>query len=184
MDKKNPVKLFLSEFETYLGAILFIIIMLLLFVQVISRYVFQHAFTWAEELSTALFVWMTYACICAAVPKRKHLRIDALLNAVPFKVKRVMLIVDDVIFIAFNTYLWVPYITLLRNMSTSVTPLLRIPRVALYISIPVMLTLTSVRLIFDIVRLLKEEEAKLGASKPVLDLDAMEKEWEEKCRQQ
>lgn len=181
---KEKIKNIIVNLDTYLGAATFVGIMFLLFAQVVSRYVFKHAWTWAEELATSLFVWMTYFCISSAVTSRKHLRIDALLNVLPFKVKRALLIVDNVIFIAFNTYLWIPFINLMNNLGNSVTPLLRIPKKCLYIAIPVMLTVATVRLIFDTIRLVKEEEKKLGASKPTLDLDAMEKEWEEKCQRQ
>lgn len=89
MDRENKDwKKFLVNIDQYISAILFIVIMVLLFLQVVSRYVFHHSFTWTEELSILLFVWMTYTGVSSAVTYRKNLRIDALLNVVPFKVKK------------------------------------------------------------------------------------------------
>ena len=46
MDKENKDwKKFLVNIDQYISAILFIVIMVLLFLQVVSRYVFHHSFT-------------------------------------------------------------------------------------------------------------------------------------------
>ena len=104
-------------------------------------------------------------------------RIDALLEAVPFKVKKAMLIISDVIFMAFNV--WISYIyvdKLIPTMGRGVTSLLRIPKKFLYAIIPVMLMVTCIRLVQNIIRLSKESPKELGASKPVIDIDALEAE--------
>ncbi len=166
----------LNNFEIYIGTVLFIIIMFLLFLQVVSRFVFRHSFTWTEELAIALSVGMVYCGVSGAVTHRKHLRIDALLEAVPFKVKKALLIISDVIFIAFNFYASYLYLTIIKNLRMSATSLLRIPKRYLYAIIPIMLTVTSVRIVFDIMKLVKETPQTLGASKPVIDTDALEAE--------
>lgn len=95
MDKKKfDLKNFIVNIDQYISAVLFIIIMFLLFLQVVSRYVFHHSFTWTEELSIILFVWMTYLGVSSAVTYRKNLRIDALLNVLPFKAKKTLLIIQ------------------------------------------------------------------------------------------
>ncbi len=166
----------LNNFEIYIGTVLFIIIMFLLFLQVVSRFVFRHSFTWTEELAVALSVGMVYCGVSGAVTYRKHLRIDALLEAVPFKAKKALLIISDLIFIGFNFYVAYLYTTIIKNLRMSATSLLRIPKRYLYAIIPVMLAVTSVRIVFDILKLIKETPQTLGASKPVIDTDALEAE--------
>ena len=181
MDKKGfDWKKFFVNIDQYISAILFIIIMVLLFMQVVSRYVFRHSFTWTEELSILLFVWMTYMGVSSAVTYRKNLRIDALLDVVPFKVKKAMLIISDIIFIIFNIYLIFPFLELIKSIGTSVTPILGIPKAITYWLIPVILVITCIKLIADIRKLIGEDEKRLGASKPSIDLDAMEREYLEK----
>lgn len=178
MGKKNfDWKHFVVNLDQYISAILFIVIMFLLFLQVVTRYVTGKSATWTEELSILLFVWMTYLGVSSAVTYRKNLRIDALLDAVPFKVKKVLLILADVVFIAFNIYLIFPFLQLIKTIGTSVTPILGIPKAITYWLIPVILVITSVKLIFDILRLAGEDEKRLGASKPAIDLDALEAEY-------
>lgn len=181
MEKKSfDWKKFILNIDQYISAALFIAIMLLLFVQVVSRYIFGHSFTWCEELSILLFVWMTYMGVSSAVTYRKNLRIDALLDVVPFKVKKGMLITSDVIFIAFNIYLIFPFLQLIETIGSSKTPLLGIPKAITYWLIPVILVVSSLKLVLDIGKLLREDEKTLGASKPSVDLAACEEEYKRK----
>ena len=124
MEKKEfDWKKFIVNIDQYVSAVLFIVIMVLLFLQVVTRYVFRHSFTWTEELSVLLFVWMTYMGVSSAVTYRKNLRIDALLDVVPFRVKKLLLIISDVIFILFNLYLIVPFVELIGSIGGSRTPI-------------------------------------------------------------
>lgn len=175
--KKFDSRKFFTNIDQYVSAVIFIVIMLLLFLQVVSRYIFGHSFTWTEELSVLLFVWMTYLGVSSAVTHRKNLRIDALLNAVPFKAKKVLLILSDIIFIVFNIFLIFPFVQLIGTIGASKTPILGIPKAITYWLIPVILVISSVKLVFDIIRLAKEDEKRLGASKPSIDLDALEQEY-------
>lgn len=181
MEKKSfNWKTFITNIDQYVSAILFIVIMCLLFLQVVSRYVFKHSFTWTEELSILLFVWMTYLGVSSAVTHRKNLRIDALLDVVPFKVKKTLLILGDVIFIIFNIYLIFPFIELIGSIGTSRTPILGIPKAITYWLIPVILVISSIKLVFDIIKLFHEDAKRLGASKPSIDLEGCEREYQER----
>lgn len=87
---------FINRFELYIGCVLFLAMMVLLTIQVVTRY-FGHAITWTEELSCIMLVWMSYLGFAGAITSRKHLRIDAFINSRPFKVKKVMLIISNII---------------------------------------------------------------------------------------
>ena len=111
MEKKEfDWKKFIVNIDQYVSAVLFIVIMVLLFLQVVTRYVFRHSFTWTEELSVLLFVWMTYMGVSSAVTYRKNLRIDALLDVVPFRVKKLLLIISKAI-----TYWLIPAILVISS---------------------------------------------------------------------
>ena len=131
-----------------------------------------------EEFATIMFVWMIYLAISAAVTYRKHLRIDFLLDMMPFKVKKVMLIISNVIFALFNVYISVIMFNVIKLLGAST--MLKIPQQLVYIVIPISLLLTVIRLIQDTIKLAKESEENLGASKPSMDLDACEREWNAK----
>jgi len=49
---------FFSSFETTLASVLVVVLTILLFVQIINRYVFQTSLVWVEEIARISFVWM------------------------------------------------------------------------------------------------------------------------------
>lgn len=180
MKDKTTVQTIFNEFEIYAGTAVFLVLTVLLTVQVVSRYLFNHAITWAEELAVILFVWLIYLGVAGAITHRKHLRIDAVINAVPFRVKRVLLILDNLITFGFCAYVIFPFSQLILNLMSSgtVTSLLRLPKWVIYSIVPFCLMLTCVRLVQDTVKLTRENETELGASKPTIDIAALEAQAE------
>lgn len=87
---KKDWKYILNQFESYIGAALFIAICILMLVQIISRYLLGNAITWAEELATLMFVPMIYCGFASAVTNRKHISIEAVQFFAPFKVRKAM----------------------------------------------------------------------------------------------
>lgn len=185
MKNESLAKKMLNHFEVYAGAGIFIIMTILLFVQVVTRYCFGHAVTWAEEVATILFVWMVYLGVAAAVLSRKHLKIDAFVEMLPFKAKKTLLIISNVIFLAFSLYIIFPMMSLVNNYAakSAASPILKIPKALSYVVMPLCFLLTAIRLVQEIIRLSKEKEKELGVSKPIIDIAALEKEAEELARQ-
>lgn len=179
-EDKMSLKTFLNNIELYLGTICFIIITIMLTLQVISRYILRSSFTWMEEFATIMFVWMIYFGVSAAVTKRKHLRIDFILDMVPFKVKKAMLIISNIVFAVFNVYISTIMVDIINLMGNSKTTMLHWPQWLVYAIIPISLILSVVRLVQDSIRLYKEDESNLGISKPSMDLDACEAIYREK----
>lgn len=179
-DGKFDLKTFLNNIELYIATVCFFALTVLLSLQVVSRYAFKHSFTWMEELATIMFVWMIYLGISAAVTYRKHLRIDFVLDMVPFKVKRIMLIISNVVFAAFNVYISIVMMDVIRLLGSSVTTMLRVPQYMVYCIIPFSLVLSSIRLVQDTIKLTRENQSELGFSKPSLDLASCEREFQDK----
>lgn len=177
MRYKKPFLQIINSFEIYVGVGLFIIITVLLTVQVFTRYVMGHSLAWSEELAQIMFVWMLYCGIAAAVRKRKFLRIDFVLERVPFKIKRMLLIFDNIVQGVFNIFMIGPMAIIIEGFKNSKTSLLHIPKRYCYIIIPIMLTLTTIRIVQEIWVLAHESERTLGASEPLIDLDAAEQEY-------
>lgn len=180
MDEKKKTggidwKYWLNEWESHLSAITFIIIGIMLTIQVVSRYVFHHSFTNFEEIATQLYVLMTYTGVASAVTNRKHLSISALPDALPFKARKVLLIVEDLIFAAFCLYVLPPFMKYIASIGNTVLPVSRIPEKYFYSIIPIFLVLTVIRIIQDIFRLAKEDQENLGQTTPTLDLNAYER---------
>lgn len=179
-DGKFDLKTFLNNVELYISACLFIVLTVLLFANVVGRYVLGESFSWIEEVATIIFVWMIWFAISAAVTQRKHLRIDFVLELVPFIVKKIMLIISNVIFAAFDIFLLIQIMQIIGRLGSSQTTLLRLPQQMVYSIIPIGLVLSVVRIVQDTIKLAHENKKELGASKPAMDLDACERIYLEK----
>lgn len=167
---KKKLLTVLNEFENYLGAALLLAMLVLLTLQVITRYLFKYSFTWAEELSTIMFVWLVYLGCSAAVLKGQHLRIDLLLNAFKGNARKAVLILTDLITMVFCAVI-VPFIlNVIGNLTArgSTTILLKIPQNLIYTIIPFAMVMTIIRFAQEIVVIIRtpshEELAVTGKS--------------------
>ncbi|MHC1758774.1 MAG: TRAP transporter small permease [Negativicutes bacterium] len=61
---------------TVVNAILFAALIVIVFTQVIFRYVFASSFIWGEELSKYIFVWLMFLGISSGIYNSKHLGIS------------------------------------------------------------------------------------------------------------
>ena len=70
---------------------------ILVFGNVVLRYVFNSGITWSEEMSRFLFVWMVFLGAIAALKENMHLGVDIVINALPHKAKKVVFIVSNLL---------------------------------------------------------------------------------------
>ena len=175
--KKGVLK-FLNEFEVYIGAVLFAAMTVLLTLQVITRYLFNHSFTWTEELCTVFFIWLSYLGACGAVLKGKHLRIDGVLNSLHGKAKKALMIFTDLVTMGFCVYMIPPLMKIIANFAKrhSATILLRMPKSLIYAVLPFCLALMTIRLIQDCWRIARSDDSdvKVTTSRSIFDKDPEE----------
>lgn len=70
---------------------------ILVFGNVVLRYVFNSGITWSEEMSRFLFIWMIFLGAIGALRDNDHLGVDTLLKKLPLGVKRVVFIFSNLI---------------------------------------------------------------------------------------
>lgn len=141
----------INEFEIYLGAVCSGTMVAILFVQVVARYVFNNAFSWAEELALIFFILSIYFGATAAVRRNQHLRLAIVLDSLGPKKRLIMEIIDNVVFSLFNIIiLWgiMPIIQKLKLNGTS-TAVTGIPKWIIYSFLPVLFILMLIRLYQD-----------------------------------
>lgn len=141
-----------NNLEYLLSMLCMGIMMTLLFIQVISRYVFGHSITWTEEISIILFILSVYIGAIGGTRRGQHLKIELLTSALSPKGQAVCQILSDIAFIVVNCFLCVGSYSVVSNlhhygMQTAITHL---PMWIPYAIIPLALVLISVRLLQDI----------------------------------
>ena len=70
---------------------------IIIFIQVVCRYVFQNSLTWSEEMARYMFVWLVYFSVSYTARREKHIRIDAAINLYPKKARPYIEILSEVI---------------------------------------------------------------------------------------
>lgn len=147
-----------NHIEYILSTIFSGIMIILLFIQVISRYVFQHSLAYTEELAIILFILSVYFGAIGATRRDQHLKIELFTNILNDKGKLICQILADIAFIVANCFLSVGCVGItqnlfVHNMTTAIT---NIPKWIPYAVIPLALTIISIRLIQEIINLIRK----------------------------
>ena len=79
-----------DNFEESLIAILFGIMTVATFSNVIARYIFNDSILWALELTVFLFAWMVLLGASYAIKKNSHLGVDILINMLSPQKRRIL----------------------------------------------------------------------------------------------
>src|SRR5690625_1487203 len=72
-----------------------------IFIQVMMRYVFSSSLSWSEEIARYGFIWMIFIGVSYAVKKNKHLKVDAITMLFNDRAKTIMGIIANVLFLVF-----------------------------------------------------------------------------------
>jgi TRAP-type C4-dicarboxylate transport system permease small subunit len=144
-----------KHLEEYILIVLSICTVIIVFTQVVMRYVFGESLTWSEEVARYVFIWMIYVGISYGVQKEKHLGVDAF--PMLFE-KKGRIIIDMIasfsffIFAVVMTYFGLDIVLKVTRESAA----LELPLEWVYAAPVVGMILTSIRLIQKLVRLVKE----------------------------
>ncbi|MFD2741450.1 TRAP transporter small permease [Sulfitobacter aestuarii] len=94
----------LNNFESYFCRILLAVFVSLLFVQIVSRELFDYSFSWIEELSVYMFVWFVFFGASYAAKKSAHNRVTFQFGMLPRSWVKWIEGFADLFWIFFNVY--------------------------------------------------------------------------------
>ncbi len=90
------MKDFFKKFELYIGSVFIAVTVIVVIMNVFTRYVLKFTFFWAEELAVGCFVWTIFLRTAAAYKEKALIGVEALVVLLPKKARDVL---------AFFTYL-------------------------------------------------------------------------------
>jgi len=132
------------------------------FLQVISRYVFRHPFDWPEELARFLFVWVALLGAALALRRGAHFSIEALFKRFS---KRWQLIIALFIHGLLGLFILVVTIKgfeLALRIREQLSSGMEIPMTFPYLAVPVSFAIMLKYILVDILKLIKRQ----SCSKP------------------
>jgi TRAP-type C4-dicarboxylate transport system permease small subunit len=157
----KQLRWFFANIEYVVGAAFSAIMVLLLFVQVVSRYVFGFSIAFTEEVALMLFILSVYLGAVGATRRKQHLRIEVVVNLFKPRSRTILAIVANIVFMATNAVLiyGLSLVTLNLKKFGMRTPLTLTPKWMVYAILPLVFVVISIRLSEDCLHLYRELKA-------------------------
>lgn len=142
----------------WLCAGLMLAMTLLIFSQVVARYVFHQSLTWSEEIGRYIFVWMSFLGMALAVKAKAHVALDILLKSLRGGGRRVVALVNGACVGVFAAALTYSGLRLLEFGGRQRSAALQLPMDAVYVVIPLSGALLFYFAVRETAAYLKREE--------------------------
>jgi TRAP-type C4-dicarboxylate transport system permease small subunit len=117
--------------------------------QVFMRYVMRSSLSWSEELTRYLFVWTAFIAIGYCYRKGSSLRIDALINILPSKIRKTLEVLVSLLTLALFILLLAASKNTMMSRATQIqiSPAMHMPMSWLYASTVVGFAIGIIRVI-------------------------------------
>jgi len=156
----------LSRFEGVMLALGVIAMTVNTIAAVISRYVFNSAITVTDELNMIFIVVVTFAGLSYAARNGRHIRMSAIYDAMPAKIRKALMIGMTSItsaFMFFLSFYSVNYIVEVYQ-SGRILPALGLPVFYIYLWVPIGFVVTGLQYAFTAVKNLTERDVFLSTT--------------------
>ena len=140
-----------ENLEEVLMVLLLAAFSLVMFAQVIARNIFNHGFTWAEEVCRYLFVYSGLLSAGYCIRKGLGIRVDAVYNLFPKPVKLFIDLFSKVLTIVVYAYIAYKSIGLIKS-TTTISSAMQLPMKYVYAAIPLGMGLGTIRGVQDLVK--------------------------------
>jgi TRAP-type C4-dicarboxylate transport system permease small subunit len=139
---------FFASLDRHVALLAFCIMQSCVTLQVFSRYVLNIPLSWPEEVARYCLVWLTFMGASAAVRANDHIRIDALLVAVPPRLRVAMMLFTNICAVATLILVTPAGFQLVRMMIGIPTAALEISMAWVYLPVPLSFTFMIAQLIY------------------------------------
>lgn len=95
----------MNNIEEYVSILLFSSLIILCFLQILFRFVFNFSLSWTEELSRYVFIALVYISASLAVMRGAHVRVEVIDNYIKGANKRILDTIIDLSFAIFMIYI-------------------------------------------------------------------------------
>ena len=93
--------------DIVVASIILAILIVLTFLGVVWRYIFNAPFTWLEEVQTSCMVWIVFAGAGAAFRSGNHVAIEMIVDLMPKSMQKIMEILISIVVVVVIGYLFI-----------------------------------------------------------------------------
>lgn len=132
--KENKVISILANLDIAVASVILTVLIVLTFLGVVWRYIFNNPFTWLEEVQTSCMVWIVFAAAGAAFRSGNHVAIEMIVDLMPAKLQKVMEWLISIVVVVVIGYLFMQSIGFIQVFIKSgrATSMLKIPYTVVY----------------------------------------------------
>jgi C4-dicarboxylate transporter DctQ subunit len=162
----NFIDTLISRFEGVMLAVGVIAMTVNTIAAVISRYVFNSAITFTDDLNMIFIVVVTYAGLSYAARNGRHIRMSAIYDAMPAKTRKALMIVMASVTSAFMFFLsfYSYYYIFEVYKSGRILPALGLPVFYIYLWVPIGFVVTGLQYAFTVVKNLTQSDVYLSTN--------------------
>jgi len=145
------IKKFIDNFEEYFIVWTLALMTILIFIQVVMRYVFSNSLSWSEEMARYLFLWCSWIGASYAVKERSHFRVEMFANLIKGQGRKYYELLVLIIWFIFSVLMtWYgTQLLLFIHETGQISSGMEIPMTLPYASVPAGCGLMSLRLLIE-----------------------------------
>ncbi|AJD92744.1 tripartite ATP-independent periplasmic transporter DctQ component [Jeotgalibacillus malaysiensis] len=135
----------------FIASIMMVVLTIVVFGEVLSRYVFDLPLVFSNELTLLLFPWVIFIAAIAVTKNEGHLSINFFRSLMPKAVQRWMFAFSKLVMLFFSVYMSFSAYRMGENTASQVMPVLRISKTWLITSVSISFAVISLILIYQFV---------------------------------
>lgn len=149
----------INSLVEWIVSVMLVIMVIVVFLQVIFRFIIQSSLSWSEEMARYLLVWISFLGASIGVKKKAHIGVEAVTMFLPDKIKKIVALIANLSAMVFFIVIIVWGYKILSIVSNQVSPAMEIP-----MSIPYSALSTSgvLMLLYSIENFIKTFKALKG----------------------
>jgi TRAP-type C4-dicarboxylate transport system permease small subunit len=158
----NRISNGLNEVVKYLVAVLLASMTVIVFLQVLFRYVLNHPLDWSEELGSFAFVWMSLLGASIGLKRNEHPRLDLVVNLFSSETQRLIAGLYNLAILFLLAVLFIYGVSLTASMKSQLTAALQYSVSFVYAVLPISAAIMFIHLAIQTVGLFlaKNQERK------------------------
>jgi TRAP-type C4-dicarboxylate transport system permease small subunit len=128
---------------------------LVMALQVFSRYVLGRSFMWSEELARYCLIWMTFMGAGYGVKNHTHIEMTAIYGLFPPIIKKFVHILMNIIAVGFYSYIIPDSIKFITYQQKIISTGTQMPMSYVFVIIPIGVSIMIIRLLIDTMQVIK-----------------------------
>ena len=158
LERLKTIRLCLDKMILPVTSVIFVVMILIVFLQVVARYVFGSSLSWSEEIARFLLVWTIFLAAGYTLGQGSHIFLDVVFNSFPRPMQKVLRRFSGVMLLGFSYVLTHYGFEMVQIGSRQTSSAVGVPMWLVYSAIPVGGILLIIYCLFEII--LGQEEIK------------------------